>query len=200
MTDDLQSLLDRIHTEGIDKARTEAEAIVAAAKKEAEEIRARAKAEADEIRSGAQSEAKAFERRAEQSVRQAVRDVRLQVAQDLQNMVEGLLLRDVKASFKDAESLTSWVSKALSAYIAGGEKAVELELGGSAAAQAERLRAEFAGLASEAGGVKITASPSFPEGFTVRLAGGRVEQSFTAESVTDALARILRPQIAAFLK
>ena len=187
MTEDLQQLLDRIRKEGVEKAEAEAKAIVEAARKEAAETVAKANA-------------KAFEMRAEQQVRQAVRDVNLQVAQDLEKKVVALLGGDVKAAMADRESVAKWVCDAIAAYLKDGEKGVEVELGGQAAGWADALRAQLRSQAGTGDGVRVTGSPSFPEGFTIRLAGGRVEQCFTAEAVTDALARLLRPQIAELLK
>ena len=200
MTEDLQQLLDRIRKEGVEKAEAEAKAIVEAARKEAAETVAKAKADADTIRRDAEKDAKAFEMRAEQQVRQAVRDVNLQVAQDLEKKVVALLGDDVKAAMADREGVAKWVCDAIAAYLKGGEKGVEVELGGQAAGWADAIRAQLRSQAGAGDGVRVTGSPSFPEGFTIRLAGGRVEQCFTAEAVTDALARLLRPQIAELLK
>lgn len=200
MTEDLQQLLDRIRREGVEKAQAEAKAIVDAARKEAADITAKAKADADALRKDAEKDAKAFEARAEQQVRQAVRDVNLQVAQDLEKVVMSLLNKDVKAAMADGATLKQWISQAVSAYLKGGEKEIEVELGGSAAAQVAALQKELRDAAATAEGVTVTGSAAFPEGFTIRLAGGRVEQCFTADAVTDALARLLRPQVAALLK
>ena len=101
MTEDLQQLLDRIRREGIEKAETEAKAIVEAARKEAAETLAKAKTEAEDLRKEAEKDARAFAQRAEQQVRQAVRDVNLQVAQDLENQVVNLLGDDVKGALAD---------------------------------------------------------------------------------------------------
>ena len=49
MTEDLQQLLDRIRREGVEKAETEAKAIVEAARKEAAETLAKAKTDASRI-------------------------------------------------------------------------------------------------------------------------------------------------------
>ncbi len=198
MTEDLQQLLDRIRREGVEKAETEAKAIVEAARKEAAETVAKAKAEAEGLRKEAEKDAKSFAQRAEQQVRQAMRDVNLQVAQDLENLVVNLLGADVRAAMADRAAVAGWVSQAVATYLKDGEKGVEVELGGKAAEWTSAIRDELRAKAAE--GVRVEGSPAFPEGFTIRLAGGRVEQCFTAEAVTDALARLLRPQIADLLK
>ncbi|NLF85744.1 MAG: hypothetical protein GX571_06520, partial [Lentisphaerae bacterium] len=50
MTEELQQLLDRIRTEGVEKAQAEAQALVEQARREAGEIVARAEAEAKAFR------------------------------------------------------------------------------------------------------------------------------------------------------
>jgi V/A-type H+/Na+-transporting ATPase subunit E len=199
MTEELQQLIDRIRKEGVEKARDEAKAIVAHARQEAEETAAKAKAEAETFQKEAQREADAFTRRAEQSVRQAARDVLIQVEQDLAKRIEALLSREVAAAAADETAFRKWVSDAVTAYLKGGDDEVEVVLGGAAAEQAaglvERLRAE----AASADGIKVSPNPVFPNGFTIRLQGGRVEHSFTTEAITAALARLLRPQLVKLL-
>ena len=198
MTEDLQQLLDRIRREGVEKAEAEAKAIVEAARKEASEITARAKADADATRRDAEKDAKSFISRAEQQVRQSVRDLNLQVAQDLEKLVIGLLGDDVRGAMADRETVSKWIGQAVDAYLKGGEKGIEVELGGKAVEWTEAIRAQLRDKAAQ--GVSVEASRAFPDGFTIRLSGGRVEQCFTAEAVTDALASLLRPQIAGLLK
>ena len=200
MTQDLQQLLDKIRQEGVEKAQAEAKSIVDAARKQAEEIKSQASKEADELRDAAKKDAAAFNSRAEQTVRQALRDVRLQLSQDLEKQLSALLLRDVSATLAKAPTIEALVKQAVSAYLKGGEHEVDVELGGSSAALAAKLQDELRKGAEKSEGITVTGSQAFPEGFTIRLAEGRVEQCFTDEAVTDALANLLRPQLAALLR
>jgi|LFRM01.1.fsa_nt_gb V/A-type H+-transporting ATPase subunit E len=199
MTEELQQLLDRIRTEGVEKAQAEAQALVEQARREAGEIVARAEAEAKAFRETAQRDADAYQRRAEQSIRQAARDVLIQVEQDLVKRFEGLLSREVGAAVADEASFRRWVSEAVAAYLKGGDKEVEVVVGGGAAAQAAGLLARLRQEAGTGQGITIASNPAFPAGFTLRLQGGRVAYSFTAEAITAALARLLRPQLAKLL-
>lgn len=199
MTEDLQQLLDRIRAEGVEKARAEAKSITDAAKAEAAGIIEKAKNEAAATRAEAQKDADSFAVRAEQQVRQSMRDIHLQVAQDLEGLVNSLLLKDVAVAMARPENISAWISKAIDAYLADGEKGIEVQLGGKAAELAGTLRDELRAKAAD-GGVTVDASPAFPEGFTIRLSGGRVEQCFTAKAVADALSSMLRPEIAKLLK
>ena len=200
MTEELQQLLDRIRSEGVDKAQNEANVILENARKEATELVAQAKTESEAFRSEAQRDADAFAKRAEESLRQAARDVLIQVEQDLVKRFERVLLDDVEKTVADETTLTAWIADAVAAYLKGGAKEIEVVLGGGIAAQAAGLVERLRGDAATAKGVVITPSPAFPNGFTLRLEGGRIEHSFTAEAITAALSRLLRPQLAKLIQ
>lgn len=199
MTQELQHLLTHIRTEGVDKAKAEADAIRAEAKAEADAILAKAKTEAASLRQEAERDAAAFERRGQESLRQAARDVRLQVEQDLAKTIETLLRQAVDSATADSDSLRQWISAAVSAYTSGQDD-IEVVLGGDAAKLAEALTAQLRDQASRPEGVRVSPSPAFPNGFLLRLEGGRIEQSFTADAITAALSRLLRPRLADLFK
>lgn len=199
MSEELQSLLDRIRNEGVEKAGAEARDIVEAAKKEAAAIRAAAEEDAAKTKAAAQSEANAFAARAEATVRQAMRDAKLQLAAELEKQVSAFVSKGVKGALADEAAVSAWITKAVDGYLAQGEKGIEVALGGDAAKMAASVKAALAAKAA-AGGIAVEASPAFPDGFTIRLDGGRVEQCFTAEAISDALGRLLRPELAALLK
>lgn len=200
MGEDLQNLISRIRAEGVEKANAEAKAITDKAKADAAEIIEKAQTEAEATREAAKRDADSFALKAEQQVRQAMRDVHLRVAQDLENLVDSLLKDAIAKAMADKDAVAGWVSKAVDAYLAQGEKGVEVALGGSAAAMADSIRALVAGKAAKDGGVKVESGAAFPDGFTIRLSEGRVEHCFTTEAVSDALSAMLRPEIAKLLK
>ena len=75
MAEELQSLLEKIQSDGIARAEAERDAVVAKAGKEAQEIVARAKQEAEAILAAAAAEAQSIQKRAESTIRQAARDI-----------------------------------------------------------------------------------------------------------------------------
>ena len=83
MSEELQSLLDKINADGIQKAEAEAAKIIADAKAEAAKIIADAKAESSAVRADAESEAEAFRQRAVSAANHAARDITLQLRTDL---------------------------------------------------------------------------------------------------------------------
>ena len=84
MAEELQSLLDKIQSEGVAKAEARAAEIVAEAEKKAADVVAEAERKAAETRAAAEADAATLQSRAEASLRQAARDVRLQVGAAIQ--------------------------------------------------------------------------------------------------------------------
>lgn len=98
MAEELQSLLEKIQNDGIRKAETERDAIIAEAKAKAEEIIKNAEEKAKSLRDAAEAEAALTSQRAESSIRQAARDIVLKLKAEL----EERLRRTVSASAKAA--------------------------------------------------------------------------------------------------
>ena len=84
MADELQSLLEKINSEGVKKAEAERENIVNAARAEAERIVSAARAEAENIVGAARAESEALHDRAESAVKQAARDTILKLKAELE--------------------------------------------------------------------------------------------------------------------
>ena len=87
MAEELQSLLDKINEEGVRKAEAQRSEIIAAAEAEAKAIRAKAAEEAGAIVKEAKEEAAGLQARAESAVRQAARDILLELQSELQRRI-----------------------------------------------------------------------------------------------------------------
>lgn len=190
MSDDLQSLLDKIEQEGIGKAKQEAEAILSSVKQEAAQLLADARKEAESLRTAARQDADAFAQRSKETLRQAARDVQLSIGQAVGNLLETVLAADVDAALASPETAGKLVAEAVASYIKEGK--VELAVPG---ALLETLRAQLAARPE----VTVVTDETFGTGFKVRLADGRVEHDFSGAAVTQALSRLLRPQLAELL-
>ena len=91
MAEELQSLLEKIHRNGIEKAAAERDEMLKNAKKEAEAIVAAAKEEAAKIRSTAENDAEALKKRSESAIRQAARDILLDLKSELKKRLEAVV-------------------------------------------------------------------------------------------------------------
>lgn len=195
MTQDLQQLLDKIQRDGVDKATAEAEKIVEKAKAQAEELLKKAKAEATGIIAASRHEAEAFERRAEETIRQAARDTVMSVQRSVTALLTNVLLKEVNASLATNTELTAGLAaEAVRAYLTGKNK-VEVA---ACEKLADALRAKLAAAAQS--GVEVTIDEHTGAGFRILLADGRIDHTFTGSAVAEALARQLRPRLAALMK
>ena len=98
MSEDIQSLLDRINAEGVEKGEAEGAAIVAKAKEESSRILADARAEADAIAKEGAERAEASEKRAEETIRQAARDIVIALKSDLLSKLSAVTRECVSSS------------------------------------------------------------------------------------------------------
>lgn len=195
MTQDLQQLLEKIQRDGVDKAKTEADKLLADARAQAKAALDAAHAQAAKVKAEARQEAEAFERRAEETMRQAARDTVLNIEKAVTNLFQRLLLKEVNASMAEKTELVARLAaEAMRAYL--GEKGgIEVA---AAAKLADVLRAALA--AEAANGVTVVTDEAAGTGFRIRLANGRVEHTFTGAAVAETLAKQLRPRLAALMK
>ena len=189
MSEDLQSLLEKINREGVEKARAEADKIIAEAKAKAADIVKTANADAAKAKAEAEQAAKDYQTRAAETVRQAARDTVLEVREAVTALLEKLLLKDVDASLADEKTAVALVAEA----VKGLTGPVEV------AAPAKLVAALKAQLAAQTG-LTVVLDEARDTGFSVKRDGGRIEHAFTADVIALELAKRLRPDLAALLK
>jgi V/A-type H+/Na+-transporting ATPase subunit E len=194
MTQDLQQLLEKINTDGVEKAKSESAKIIDHANAQAKVIVDTATREAAQKIAQAQQEAEAFERRAEETIRQAARDTVLNVEKSITALLTNVLLKEVNTTLNTAEVVAQLALEAVRAYLheKGGIDVV------ASAKLADAIRAKLA--AEAVSGVTVVTDDHLGAGFNVRLAKGRIEHNFSGAAVADALAKHLRPKLAALLK
>ncbi|MCL1857374.1 MAG: hypothetical protein FWF84_07040 [Kiritimatiellaeota bacterium] len=197
MATELQSLIDKIHVEGIDKAKAEAEKIVAEAQAKAKAIVAEAETNAASARQKSEAEATLFQERAQNAIRQAARDVLLGVERDINETLGRLFLATV------SEAMTPDVLQKLIVSVVASYASTKEETTVSLPpAQAEALKATLLAALQKnaASGIRIAPDADVRAGFRVSLSGGRIEHDFTAQAVQAALMRLLRPKLAALIQ
>lgn len=102
MAEELQSLLEKINTDGIQKARAAGDEILAAARKQADEIIAAANAKAQTIVNEAGEEARRTVERSENAIRQSARDVALQLKSELESRLKTAVSNSAKEAMTPA--------------------------------------------------------------------------------------------------
>ena len=120
-------MLEKIHRDGIEKAAAERDEMLAAAKKEAEAVIAAAREEAAKMRSAAESDAEALKKRSESAIRQAARDIMLELKSELKKRVENITRNRLDEALS-AEFIASIVRDIASAVLADPAKAAQGKL------------------------------------------------------------------------
>lgn len=197
MADELQQLLDRIQSDGVDKAKAEGNALVEKARAEAAEVVENAKAKAAEILVEAEKDSKSFAVRAEQSLKQAARDTILSVQSAVEHALNALLSAEVEKTLED-DLVKSLIEQAVDTYIKAGESLEVTVPEARQAALAEWAKGAFQAEAGQ--GIDIRGDRSLAQGFRVSLSDGRIQHDFSAEAIGAALGELLRPQLAKLLK
>ena len=193
MAEELQQLLEKIQHDGVEKAKADADAILAKAKADAAALLKDAEAKAEAARAQAETDAQAFEARARKTIAQAARDTVLDVQAGLMGLFERLLAKDVAAALA-APAETARL--ALDAVKALGAAQVDVAAGERLAAA---LKAQLAACAATTG-VRVVLDETTGAGFSLRLDGGRVEHDFSEAAIAAALAKRLRPDLAKLVR
>jgi len=191
MSEDLQSLLEKINREGVEKAQKEAAAIVEKAKADAAKLVAEAKAEAARAKEDAERSARESAARSAETIRQAARDTVLQVEDAVTKLLENLLAKSVDAALADPAKVSKIAADVVGEFVSKGDVTVS-----AAAELAASLKASLAAKRE----VQVVTDETIGKGFSVKLDGGRVEHAFTGAVVADELARRLRPELAALVR
>ena len=187
--EDLQSLLEKINREGVEKADAEAAKITAAAQAKADALVKDALAKAAQAKSDAEMDAKAYADRAAETIRQSARNIIIGVKDSVTALLESLLAKDVDRALADEKTAVGIVAEAIKDLTGSGE----IHCGAKLAAT---LNSQLSTLNS----FTVVTDESLGTGFTVKTDGGRVEHDFTAETISAELAKRLRPDLAKLLK
>lgn len=200
MAEQLQSLLDKIQSEGVDKAEAEAASIIDEAKKKAESIVEEAERKAADMIKKAEAEGENFASRGRSALEQSARDVVLSLTDTVNASIQNFVDKCISVTLDESASLKSILCKVVEAYYKDGEQAdvtvfVKPEL-------KEEIEKYFIASYGEQmkAGLKIESDESVISGFTVSVDNGQVNHDFTSESITEAMAELLRPQIAEIVK
>ena len=197
MAEELQSLLDKINEEGVRKAEAQRSEIIAAAEAEAKAIRAKAAEDAEAVVKAAKEEAAGLQARAESAIRQAARDILLELQSELQRRIT----RAVSGAAEQA--LTPEIMKRLirdlAAKFAASPDAQLTVL--SAAKDIPALKAALRSALADSfrSRPKLFASPEIKGGMEVSFKNGEVYFDFTSDAITELVAEYIGPRLAKLL-
>lgn len=195
MDDKIKQLTDKVYTEGVERARTEGERIIAEAQERAASIVREAEARATELRQSAEqsnirhreqteSELKLYAQRLVESTRASIED-----------SLTGTIATDaVRALQLDGDLLRQLVLKIVGGFSV--ERGVVIET-----AEAEALQAHLSSAAKgllEAG-LEIKSVAGVPTHYVVRPKDGAYKVEIKPETFVELFKSVLRPTLASLL-
>jgi len=190
MSEDLNALIEKIQAEGVEAAEAKARGIEAQAKKEADSIIAKARLEAQKILSKAKDGAIKTEESTRSLLKQAGRDVLLNLKKEINAMLEKIINIRVKEALAAGE-----ISKIIASFI----KDIPKEERANIVILLEKsFQSELKEEAKK--GVTIKASDDISGGFTISYDAGKSHFDFTDKAVTEYIATYLKPKLAEILK
>jgi V/A-type H+-transporting ATPase subunit E len=193
----VQEIIDRIRTEGVDAAKAEAERINVEALKRAQGIIADAEAKANALMAETATRADRETEAGQAALAQAARDTILLIKKEIQSLLDAVVARDAKAAMK-GDALKELIPAALKA-MASGQGGAVISLPQE---DRDRLEAYFSSALSSLfkDGVELKSNPRLKSGFRVSLKDGGAYCDFSAEAVAEALCQLLNPALAKIMR
>lgn len=192
----LKELIDKIRNDGVKDAEARAAAIIKEAEAKAEEIIAKAKKDASQFISKAKEEAQRNEQSGKEALRQAGRDLVLNLQTRITELFDTIVKKEVAGAMDSkvlaetiASLITSWKGDVSDLKVLLSEKdfaGVEKVLVSKLAEQVKK-------------GLEIKASKTLDAGFLVSVKDGSAYHNFSAEGIAEVLSEYLNPRISALL-
>lgn len=192
----LDSLIEKIKSDGVDAAKKQADKILADTRKTADAIIKEANTEAEKARKKAEADAEAYRKNAETAIKQAARDTVLVLKEKIGEMFEQVLMTDI-AKTLDKEILYELILKLAQAWAEEGDLEVLVNEKDAEALQVQLKRSLSANLKD---GLDLRVDKKIEHGFRIGKKGENLYCDFTDESILEALRIFLNPKLAELLK
>ncbi len=194
MDTQLKELIEAIKAEGVQGAEKQAQQIIAAAEEKAEEITSGAHTRAAQIVEEARSDRARQEAAGREAVRQAARDLVLNVQSQLTAILRAVVERAVEQSF-DAGVLERAVETVVKAWAGGRDASVEVLLSRE---DLEKLESSLRSRLAEqlVSGTELKAAPGVKNGFRISTRDGGVYYDFTVDAIAEGLSAYVTSRLA----
>ena len=191
----INELMNKIYTEGVEKANGEASDILAKAKAEAEAIVKAAKDEAAAITDKANSDAAALQTKITQELKAAGNQAMVTLKQEIANIITAKALADgVKAAAGDAEFIKTLITEIISKW-SSDAKSLDLNVilsEKSKAALTDFAKNKASGIMSK--GVEVTFDARMENGFKIGPQDKSFVLSFTDKDFLSFFQSFLKPK------
>jgi V/A-type H+-transporting ATPase subunit E len=195
MSEELQSLLEKINSDGVMKANAQRTAIIAKAEADAEAIVAEARKKAEELKKEAEVEAETLQKRAESAINQAARDVVLKLKAELESRISAAVAGAAEETMTPA-FMAELVKSLGGSFLAdpNADVTVIAAVKDAAALDAALKGALVTSLKKQP---RVLAESTIRGGMEVSFTGNELYFDFSTEALTGLLAEYTAPKIAA---
>jgi vacuolar-type H+-ATPase subunit E/Vma4 len=200
MSQQIQELINKIKSEGVEAAEHKGREIVDQARQQAQSIEAEARKKAEQSLAQAQEEVKRLQKSTHMALKQASRDTVLSLRKEIERMLAQIVKKELKDAL-DPEQMVKIVETAVkSAVDAGtveGEVVIDLnekDLAKLQGALLSRLQKQLKK------GIRLQSSGDVAGGFTISFDDGRSSFDFSDESLANYLTAYLNAQTASLVK
>lgn len=192
----LENLIEKLKSEGVQAARQQSGEIVGEAKNEAQQITDNAKNKAEQIISQAKQEMEKSKASAEAAIKQAARDLILVIKEKIVDLFDRALKTQIQKPLSP-DFLKELIMKFVEQI--GTESTIEVIIG--EAEKAKLLSFLQSTLKNELkNDVEIKVSNRITRGFRIGVKDQDVYYDFTDESITASLKEFLNPSLSKLLK
>ncbi|MDP8212847.1 MAG: V-type ATP synthase subunit E family protein [Candidatus Zapsychrus exili] len=195
MTQQIQELINKIKSEGVEEAQSKAQEIEADAQSQSKIILEDAKKKAEKMINDANAEIEKTEQASKMNLLQASRDVVLSLREELQNILSKVVSKNVKSSLS-ADKLSKIIEDIIekSAETKSLDESIEVVLSPK---DLDSLKESLlSGLGKKLEGkIELKASEDISSGFTISFDEGKSCFDFTDESLTEYLSVYLNSQL-----
>lgn len=198
MAEDLQGLLNRIQNDGLRKAESEREQIIAEAKAEAEKIVAEAKAQAAALEKQAAENAAAMQERAKITIQQAARDIVIGLKVELLERLRRIAKGSVEAAMTP-QLMAQLIATMANAYTQNSANGIELILSQKDLDNLEQ--GLFASLNADLmAKSEFSLGNDFSAGLKIGFKDSDIFLDFSDEALADVICEFVGPKLAALIK
>lgn len=195
MEEQLQSLLDRIRSEGVERAQAEAAAIVEEAEEQARRVVADAQTQADALRRDAEADAAASLERGRTALEQSGRDFLISLQKSIEEVLRETLCETVAESLTP-ELMTGILVRLADAYAERdmNESRIDVLLSPEDRdAVGAIVMEKYRHIVKQ--GLTLRPDPRVDTGFKVSFVDYSMYHDFTAAALAEALAPVLKPPL-----
>ncbi|MBU0571865.1 MAG: hypothetical protein KJ995_01200 [Candidatus Omnitrophica bacterium] len=180
----LDSVIEKLQTEGVNRAEERASAIIKEAETKAANIVSSAKRQKDVMLEKAEKEAEEFRINVEVAIKQAARDVIIAIRAQMEALLDSIIKKEVSAQLTP-DVLKDIITKLVTTSIEREEVDLEILLGeNDKRALRETLGALLQGELKK--GVVIKASPALKKGFRIGKKGENEYYDFSDDAISEA--------------